>query len=149
MSTRAHNPKIIFVNLPVSDLKTSTAFYESVGAMRNDQFADANAQMISFSETIHAMLLTHERFNSFTSRKIPNTHETAQILLALSQSSRADVDATVGKALAAGGTEPNPVQDHGFMYSRSFADPDGHIWEIVWMDVEAASAASQEEPATA
>lgn len=140
-------PKMIFVNLPVKDLPASTAFYEAVGAVRNNDFADDSAQMISFSDTIHAMLLTHERFSGFTPRRIPNAHETAQVLLALSEASREAVDMTVSKALAAGGTEPNPQQDHGFMYGRSFADPDGHIWEVTWMDVAAAMAAHQPETA--
>lgn len=137
--------KMIFVNLPVTNLKASTAFYEAVGATRNDDFADDSAQMISFSDTIHAMLLTYERFNSFTSRTIPDAHATAQVMLALSEASREDVSATVEKALAAGGSEPNPAQDHGFMVSRSFADPDGHIWEVLWMDMEAATATRSED----
>lgn len=140
-------PKMIFVNLPVKDLPASIAFYEAVGAVRNNEFADESAQMLSFSETIHVMLLTHERFTSFTPRKIPNAHETAQVLLALSEASRDDVDATTQKALAAGGTEPNPSQDHGFMYGRSFADLDGHIWEVSWMDMEAAMATHAETAA--
>jgi predicted lactoylglutathione lyase len=137
--------KMIFVNLPVTDLRASTAFYEAVGAVRNDDFADDSAQMISFSDTIHVMLLTHERFNSFTSRTIADAHATAQVLLALSEASRDDVRATVEKALAAGGSEPNPAQDPGFMVSRSFADPDGHIWEVLWMDMEAAMATRTED----
>lgn len=140
-------PKMIFVNLPVKDLPASIAFYEAVGAVRNNEFADDSAQMLSFAENIHVMLLTHERFTGFTPRKIPNAHETAQVLLALSEASRDDVDATTQKALAAGGTEPNPSQDHGFMYGRSFADLDGHIWEVSWMDMEAAMATHQNEPA--
>jgi uncharacterized protein len=140
-------PKMIFVNLPVKDLPAAIAFYEAVGAVRNNDFADDSAQMVSFSEAIHVMLLTHERFSSFTPRKIPNAHETAQVLLALSEARRADVDATTEKALAAGGTEPNPSQDHGFMYGRSFADLDGHIWEVTWMDVEAAMAVNKESAA--
>ena len=80
-------------------------------------------------------------------RRIPNAHETAQVLLALSEASRADVDATTEKALAAGGSEPNPRQDHGFMYGRSFADLDGHIWEVAWMDMEAALAVNRQETA--
>jgi len=140
---------MIFVNLPVKDLPASIAFYEAVGAVRNNDFADDSAQMISFSDTIHAMLLTHERFSGFTPRRIPDAHETAQVLLALSEVGRADVDAIVEKALAAGGTEPNPKQDHGFMYGRNFADLDGHIWEVMWMDVEAALTAGQGEPAAA
>ena len=99
-------PKIIFVNLPVKDLSASIAFYEAVGAVRNNDFADDSAQMVSFSDTIHVMLLTHERFSSFTARRIPNAHETAQVLLALSEESRAAVDATMARALAAGGRNP-------------------------------------------
>jgi uncharacterized protein len=140
-------PKMIFVNLPVKDLPAAISFYEAVGAVRNNDFADDSAQMVSFSEAIHVMLLSHERFSSFTPRKIPNAHETAQVLLALSEGSRADVDATTEKALAAGGTEPNPSQDHGFMYGRSFADLDGHIWEVSWMDMEAAMAVHKESAA--
>lgn len=147
MISNAPAPKMIFVNLPVKDLPASIAFYEAVGAVRNNDFADDSAQMISFSETIHAMLLTHERFSSFTPRRIPDAHQTAQVLLALSETSRDAVDATVDRALAAGGTEPNPKQDHGFMYGRNFADPDGHIWEVMWMDVEAALAVNQPETA--
>ncbi|WP_375197294.1 VOC family protein [Sphingobium sp.] len=142
--SNAPAPKMIFVNLPVKDLPAAIAFYEAVGAVRNRDFADDSAQMLSFSEAIHVMLLTHDRFSSFTPRKIPDAHETAQVLLALSEASRQDVDATVDKALEAGGTEPNPSQDHGFMYGRSFADLDGHIWEVTWMDVEAALAANRE-----
>ncbi|HJT40164.1 MAG TPA: VOC family protein [Sphingobium sp.] len=145
--SNASTPKMIFVNLPVKDLSASIAFYEAVGAVRNNDFADDSAQMLSFSEAIHVMLLTHERFSGFTPRKIPDAHETAQVLLALSEASRADVDATVKKALAAGGAEPNPQQDYGFMYGRSFADLDGHIWEVSWMDVEAALAANKEATA--
>ncbi|HUD93145.1 VOC family protein [Sphingobium sp.] len=136
-------PKMIFVNLPVSDLPAAIAFYEAVGGVRNDDFADDSAQMIRFSDVIHVMLLTHERFRSFTPRKIPDAHETAQVLLCLSETSRDAVDDVVGRALASGGTEPNPKQDHGFMYGRNFADLDGHIWEVMWMDMEAAMAAGQ------
>lgn len=145
--SNAPAPKMIFVNLPVTDLPASIAFYEAVGAVPNREFADDSAQMLSFSESIHVMLLTHARFTSFTPRKIPNAHETAQVLLALSEASRADVDVTTEKALAAGGTEPNPQQDHGFMYGRSFADLDGHIWEVTWMDMEAALATHKEATA--
>lgn len=145
--TNAPAPKMIFVNLPVKDLAASIAFYEAVGAVRNNDFADDSTQMVSFSETIHVMLMTHERFASFTPRRIPNAHETAQVLLALSEASRGDVDTTADKALAAGGTEPNPRQEHGFMYGRSFADLDGHIWEVSWLDLEAALAINQPETA--
>lgn len=142
--------KMIFVNLPVSDLAQSIVFYEAVGAQNVPAFTDDSAAMMKFSETISVMLLTHERFSGFTSRKIPNAHETAQVLLALSEESRDAVDATVANATGAGGqADPNPQQDHGFMYGRSFADPDGHIWETVWMDVAAAmeTQSAQSEPA--
>ncbi|WP_022681412.1 VOC family protein [Sphingobium bisphenolivorans] len=145
--SNASAPKMIFVNLPVRDLPASIGFYEAVGAVRNNDFADDSAQMLSFSDTIHVMLLTHDRFTSFTPRKIPDAQQTAQVLLALSEASRADVDSVTQKALAAGGTEPNPRQDYGFMYGRSFADPDGHIWEVTRMDVEAALAANKEAAA--
>ena len=139
-------PKMIFVNLPVKDLAASLAFYKAVGAVSNEDFCDDSTKTLNFSDTIYVMLMTHERFSSFTSRSIPNAQETAQVLLALTEESRAHVDATADKALAAGGTEPNPRQDHGWMYGRSFADPDGHIWELSWMDVEAALASREAEP---
>jgi uncharacterized protein len=135
--------RMIFVNLPVTDLKKSIAFYEAIGATADPHFRDENTQMMRVSEEICVMLLTHERFSGFTSRRIPDAHETAQVLLALSASGRAEVDATTEAAAAAGGQgDPNPKQQHGdFMYGRSFADPDGHIWELVWMDVAAAMSA--------
>lgn len=136
--------RMIFVNLPVTDLPRSITFYEAVGAVANRQFRDDSAQMMTFSDSIHVMLLTHDRFNSFTTRKIPDAHVTAQALLALSEESREAVDATMDRAIAAGATQPNPTQDHGFMYGRNFEDPDGHIWELVWMDVAAATAAGEQ-----
>ena len=139
--------RMIFVNLPVTDLPRSRAFLEALGAVNEPRFTDETAACMTLSDTIHVMLLTHERFSGFTPRSIPNAHETAQVLLALSEASRADVDGTTDKALAAGGTEPNPRQDHGFMYGRSFADLDGHIWEVTWMDVEAALAMNKEAAA--
>ncbi len=138
-------PRMIFVNLPVGDLPAAIAFYEAVGAVRNDDFADDTSQMISFSDTIHAMLTTRERFATFTPRPIANAHEVAQIGLALTAVDRQAVDDFVERALAMGGTEPNPVQDYGFMYSRGFADLDGHMWDSVWMDVEAALAANKND----
>lgn len=138
-------PRMIFVNLPVGNLPAAIAFYEAVGAVRNDDFADDTSQMISFSDTIHAMLTTRERFATFTPRPIANAHEVVQIGLALTAVDRQSVDDFVERALAMGGTEPNPVQDYGFMYSRGFADLDGHMWDSVWMDVEAALAANKNE----
>lgn len=143
-------PKMIFVNLPVSDLQRSMRFYEGVGAENDPRFTDGSAAMMRVSDAIHVMLLTHERFRSFTTRPIADTHATTSVLLCLSEESRAEVDATVGRAQAAGGVaDPNPTQDHGFMYGRSFEDPDGHIWEVAWMDVEAAMAAHAGDAAAA
>ena len=132
-------PKMIFVNLPVTDLARSTAFYEALGAEKNPKFSDDTGSCIVFSETIYAMLLTHEKFGRFTSKPIADSRTTAQVLLCLSADSREDVDALVAKAGAAGGgLDPTPQQDYGFMYGRSFEDPDGHIWEVMWMDAAAA-----------
>ena len=103
-----------------------------------------------FSDAIWVMLLDHEKFASFTPRAIPNAHETSQVLLCLSADNRDHVDSVVASAQEAGGrADPGPTQDFGFMYGRSFEDPDGHIWELTWMDVEAARAASAQTQAPA
>ncbi|MDQ6437165.1 VOC family protein [Mesorhizobium sp. LHD-90] len=128
-------PKMIFVNLPVTDLARSIAFYEAVGGTKNPQFSDDTAACMVFSETIFTMLLTHEKYRSFTKRPIADAHKTSQFMIAISADSREEVDAVVGRAGSAGGVvDTNPSQDYGFMYSRSFEDPDGHVWEVVWMD---------------
>jgi predicted lactoylglutathione lyase len=130
---------MIFVNLPVADLARSTAFYEAIGAAKNPQFCDGTASCMVFSETIHVMLMTYEKYNYFTKKKIADARTTSEVLLCLSADSRAEVDATVTKAKAAGGTiDHGPQDDHGFMYGRDFEDLDGHAWEVMWMDVEAA-----------
>ena len=135
-------PKLIFVNLPVSDLQRSIRFYLALGAEQNHQFSDDTAACMVLSETIHVMILTHDKYRQFTPKPIADAHATSQVLLCVSADSRDDVDATVGKAAAAGGkADPGAVQDHGFMYGRSFEDPDGHHWEVMWMDIEAAKAA--------
>jgi predicted lactoylglutathione lyase len=134
--------KMIFVNLPVSDLARSTAFYQAVGATKNPQFSDDTASCMVLSDTIHVMLLTHDKFRQFTPKKIADARTTSEALLCLSADSRSAVDAIVDKAGSAGGSaDPAPKQDFGFMYGRSFEDPDGHIWELMWMDMEAATKA--------
>ena len=134
--------KLIFVNLPVADLARATAFYESVGATRNEQFCDGTASCMVFSETIHVMLLTHDKFRQFTPKPIADARRSSEVLICISAESREAVDDTVERAGRAGGSvDPGPRQDHGFMYGRSFEDPDGHIWEVMWMDVEAAKQA--------
>ncbi|HJU19009.1 MAG TPA: VOC family protein [Stellaceae bacterium] len=134
--------RLIFVNLPVRDLARATAFYEAVGAAKNAQFSDGTASCMVFSETIHAMLLTHDKFRQFTPKPIADARTTSEVLICLSADSRAAVDAMIDSAGRAGGRmDPCPRQDHGFMYGRSFEDPDGHIWEVIWMDMEAANTA--------
>lgn len=115
--------------------------------MKNEEFRDESSQAMMFSDAIWVMLLDHEKFASFTPRAIPDAHKISQVLLCLSADSRDEVDALVARAAAAGGSaDPGPIQDFGFMYGRSFEDPDGHIWELTWMDVEAARAASAAAP---
>jgi len=146
--------KLIFINLPVTDLDRSVAFYEAVGATKNPMFSDSTAACMVFSDTIHAMLLTHDKWRTFTDRAIPDAHKSAQVLVCVSADSRDEVDALTAAAGKAGGAlDPTPTQDYGFMYGRSYADPDGHIWEVMWMDPAAAEAgpeafaAGQTEPA--
>jgi predicted lactoylglutathione lyase len=134
--------KMIFINLPVSDLSRATAFYQAIGAEKNAQFSDGTASCIVFSDTIYVMLLTPEKFRQFTPKKIADARTSSEVLICMSADSRAAVDDMVGNAQGAGGMiDPGPKQDYGFMYGRSFEDPDGHIWEVMWMDVAAASAA--------
>ena len=141
--------KMIFVNLPVSDVAKATAFYEALGAKRDPRFCNETTSMMVFSESISFMLLSHERFREFTSKTIADSKKTAQVLLCLSEPSRAAVDATVDRAVSAGGKgDPCPKQDYGFMYGRSFEDLDGHIVELAWMDVEAAMAAGAASQST-
>ena len=130
--------KMIFINLPVSDLPRSMAFYEAVGFTNNPQFTNDQAAAMMWSDTIVVMLLRHDFWKTFTDKTIPDAREVAQVLLCLSQDSQDAVDAIVDKAVAVGGrSDPTPAQDMGFMYGRSFEDPDGHIWENAYMDMSA------------
>ena len=132
--------KMIFVNLPVADLARSRAFYEAVGFTNNPQFTNENAAAMAWSDMIVVMLLTHPFWKTFTSKAIPDAKESAQVLLCVSMDGREAVDRIVADATAAGGTgDPTPTQDMGFMYGRSFEDPDGHIWETMWMDPKVAA----------
>ena len=131
--------KMIFVNLPVSDLQRSRGFLEALGAVNEPKFTDETAACMTFSNAIHVMLLTHDKFRQFTPRPIANASAGSEVLLCLSSESRENVDSTIERAVAAGGTaDPSPKQDYGIMYGRSIADPDGHIWELMWMDAAAA-----------
>ncbi len=131
--------RMIFVNLPVSDLSQSRRFLEALGAVNEPKFTDETAACMTFSESIHVMILTHDKFRQFTPRPIADATSGTEVLLCLSADSRESVDTAVSRAEAAGGTaDPAPKQDYGVMYGRSVADPDGHIWEIMWMDAAAA-----------
>ena len=131
--------RMIFVNLPVSDLPQSRRFLEALGAVNEPKFTDDTAACMTLSESIHVMLLTHDKFRQFTPRPIADANKGSEVLLCISADSRESVDAAVEQAVANGGTaDPAPKQDYGVMYGRSVSDPDGHIWEIMWMDVAAA-----------
>jgi predicted lactoylglutathione lyase len=131
--------KLIFLNLPVADLPKAMAFYEAVGFTNNPQFTDETGACMVFSDTIHVMLLTHEKFMGFSPRPIASKDVT-EVLICVSADSKDDVDQMVESAgRAGGGVDPGPKQDYGFMYGRSFTDPDGHHWEVMWMDMAAAT----------
>lgn len=133
-------PQMIFVNLPVKDLAKSMTFFEALGFSFNPQFSDETGACMVISDTIFAMLLSHEKFAGFSPKPIADTDKTTEVLIALSRDNRAAVDAIVEAALAAGGSTFSEPQDHGFMYGRAFRDLDGHVWEAFWMDPVAAKA---------
>lgn len=133
------NQRMIFVNLPVSDLQKSRRFVEALAAVNEPRFTDDTAACMALSDSIHVMLLTRDKFAQFTPRPIADAKAGSEVLLCLSSESRESVDSTVERAVAAGGTaDPSPKQDYGVMYGRSVADPDGHLWEVMWMDAAAA-----------
>lgn len=127
-------PKMIFVNLPVTDIPRSRKFYQALGYSINEQFSDATAASVVVSDTIYFMILNHERFQGFATKPLADPAKTTAVMVALSQDSRAAVDAFAEAALAHGGAELKPAQDHGFMYIRTMADPDGNVLEPMWMD---------------
>ncbi|TLQ46013.1 VOC family protein [Streptomyces marianii] len=129
--------QMIFVNLPVKDLDASKAFWETVGYSFNPRFTDETAACLVISDSIFAMLLTEARFKDFTRKDVADAATSTEVIVALSAESREKVDELTDAALAAGGSPANEPQDHGFMYGRSFQDPDHHIWEVVWMDEKA------------
>lgn len=129
-------PKAIYVNLPVTDLDRAKRFLSALGFTINEQFSNDQAAGLAVSETIYVMLHTPESIRRFTAKEIADAHKTTEVLLALQVESKAEVDAFLQKALAAGATEPREPEDHGFMYGRAFEDPDGHIWEAFFLDVD-------------
>jgi len=133
-SMESQMSRMIFVNLPVSDLKASMAFYQAIGFTNNPHFTDATAACMVWSEAINVMLLTHAKWRRFTSRPIPPS-TSSEVMLALSCESRDAVDRMNEVAATNGGqADINPAQDLGFMYNRNLSDPDGHVWEAMWMN---------------
>lgn len=132
-----HNREI-YVNLPVRELKTTTAFFSKLGFEFNPKFTDDKAACMIVGSASYVMLLSEPFFRTFTKNGVCDTSKQTEALLAISCASRSEVDALVETALASGGKPAMDVQDHGFMYAWSFYDPDGHHWEVMWMDPNAA-----------
>jgi len=131
-------PTKLFVNLPVADLPRARAFYNALGFTPNERYCNEQAACMVISEHIYVMLLVRPFFQGFTHLPVADPSKATAVLNALDCASREEVDAMVAKALQAGGSTPNPLQDHGFMYQHGFADPDGHQWEVFYMDEAAA-----------
>ncbi|TFC50110.1 hypothetical protein E3T26_00700 [Cryobacterium sp. TMT1-21] len=139
---------MIFVNLPVADLKRSTDFFSALGYSFDPRFTDENAACLVIDQDhVYAMLLTTEMMKRFTRKSIVNAREGTEAILALSADSREAVDALADKALTSGGSASNPPDDQGYMYSRSFQDPDGHLWEAFWMDLAGMENAATQQAA--
>ena len=132
--------KQIFVNLPVRDLEKSKAFFSSIGYSFNAQFTDEKAACIVVSNEIYVMLLTEPFFKTFISKEVADATKTAEVIVSFSVDSKQQVDEVITKARNAGATTPRSAQDYGFMYQHGFQDPDGHLWDFVWMDPSAISA---------
>ncbi|WP_422656973.1 VOC family protein [Paenibacillus sp. EC2-1] len=124
----------IFVNLPVKDLNKTVEFFTEIGFEFNPQFTNENATCMVISEHIYVMLLVEDYFKTFTKKEISDSSNSTEVIIAISAENREQVDEIVNKALAAGGQPTNDPVDHGFMYSRSFEDINGHLWEVVYMD---------------
>jgi uncharacterized protein len=124
----------IFVNLPVSDLAASVGFFTALGYTFDARFTDDTATCMIVADNIFVMLLTHDKFRTFTPNPICDARKSTEVLVCLSCESRDQVDSLVRKAVAAGGTEYKEPEDHGFMYGHGFQDLDGHIWELVYME---------------
>jgi uncharacterized protein len=127
-------PKAIFINFAVRDLPAAIDFWTKLGFRFNAQFSDDQAAALVLSDAIYAMIHTHESLRRFTSKAIADPRTTTEALFSLRLDSKQEVDGFMAKAIAAGGRAARPLEDFGFMYARSFEDPDGHIWEIFWMD---------------
>ncbi|MFJ3225214.1 VOC family protein [Streptomyces sp. NPDC086783] len=126
--------QMIFVNLATNDVAASKKFFTELGYTINPQFSTDDCACVVISDTIVAMLLSRQRYADFTKKEIADSAKTSEVLLCLSAESREKVDELVEKAIAAGGSATGETQDHGMMYGRAFDDPDGHTWEVMWMD---------------
>ena len=133
----------IYVNLPVKNLDKSVKFFTALGYKFNPQFTDEKATCMIVSDDIYVMLLVESFFKTFTPKPICDATKSTEMLLCLSSESRAKVDEMVSEAVAAGATTPNKPVDHGFMYQHGFQDLDGHLWEIMYMDLAAMKQATQ------
>ena len=128
----------IYVNLPIKNMERTQAFFRALGFSFNPQFTNEQGACMVIADGIYAMLLVEPFFQTFIKKPIADASKSTEVLVCLSCESRAEVDELVRKALAAGGTAPNAPQDHGFMYGHGFEDLDGHVWELVYMDPDAA-----------
>jgi predicted lactoylglutathione lyase len=126
--------QMIFVNLATNDIDASKKFFTELGYEINAQFSDENTASVVISDTIVVMVLARSKYAEFTKKEIVDSTKSSEVLIALSAESREKVDELVDKAIAAGGSATGETQDHGFMYGRAFNDPDGHTFEVVWMD---------------
>ncbi|MBF9036348.1 hypothetical protein HKCCE2091_19075 [Rhodobacterales bacterium HKCCE2091] len=144
-------PQMIFLNLPITDIAWSRAFYAALGFGFDDRFCDETSACVKISDTIYLMIMEHEKFAGFSPRPVSDPAQSAQHLISLSRAGREEVDAIVAAAVGAGGTDNDRKMEMGdFMYGRSFSDPDGHVFEPMWMDVDKAMAAwGVTEPAPA
>jgi uncharacterized protein len=129
--------RLIFINLPVSDVAASQRFFGELGFAFDPKFTDASCACMVVSDQAYVMLLDRSRFSDFTTKPVADASAPTEAILCVSAESREDVDAFADKALGAGGSTANEPMDHGFMYGRSFNDPDGHLWEVMWMSPEA------------
>ena len=128
----------IYVNLPIRNMERTKAFFGALGFSFNPQFTNEQGACMVIANDIYVMLLVESFFQTFTKKPVADATKSTEVLICLSCESRAEVDSLVKKALAAGGTSPNAPQDHGFMYGHGFTDLDGHVWELMYMDPNAA-----------
>jgi predicted lactoylglutathione lyase len=137
-------PRLLFLNLPVADLKASIAFFTHLGFTFDPRFTDDGATCMVVSDQAYVMLLQRDRFADFTAKPVADATHATEALVCVSAADRAGVDAFADAALAAGATHAKDPMDHGFMYGRSFFDLDGHHWEVMWMDPAAVEAGPEQ-----